>query len=185
MFSTNPSARERETAEVFESVAMVHLDDLYRTALRVTGSRPEADDAVQETFFQAWKSFHRFELGTNCRAWLYKILFHVMSHRRRHWLRWNAKYVESEERGLEETLVYEPPIPETLRDEDVLAALERLSRPHREIVLLVDVEEFSYKETAEVLGVPIGTVMSRLARARAALRSELAGFAKARGIAAN
>ena len=184
MFSTNSTPNERDTAEVFESVAMVHVNDLFRTALRVTGSRPEADDVVQETYLQAWKSFHRFQLGTNCRAWLYKILFHVMSHRRRHWLRWNAKFVEDDERGLEETLVYEAPVPETLRDEDVLAALERLNRQHREVILLVDVEEFSYKETADVLGVPIGTVMSRLNRARAALRRELADYANSLGIAA-
>ncbi|HWN98290.1 MAG TPA: sigma factor, partial [Blastocatellia bacterium] len=71
------------TVEDFESAALPHMDDLFRTARRVLGNQSEAEDVVQETFLQAWKSFERFELGTNCRAWLYKIMFHVIQHNRR------------------------------------------------------------------------------------------------------
>ena len=92
----------RARAEDFESAAMPHLNDLFRTALRVIGNRSEAEDLVQEAYLQAWKSFHRFELGTNCRAWLYKILFHVIGHHRRKWYN-NMSARESEE-FLTETL---------------------------------------------------------------------------------
>ena len=71
--------------EEFESAALPHMNDLYRTAARVIGNRSEAEDLVQETYLQAWKSFHRFEPGTNCRAWLFKILFHLIQHQRRKW----------------------------------------------------------------------------------------------------
>ena len=75
--------------EDFEAAAMPHFDDLYRTAVRVIGDRTEAEDLVQETYLQGWKSFHRFEPGTNCRAWLFKILFHVIHHHRRKWFSLN------------------------------------------------------------------------------------------------
>jgi RNA polymerase sigma-70 factor, ECF subfamily len=157
--------------EDFESAAMPHFDDLYRTALRVIGDRTEAEDLVQETYLEAWKSFHRFELGTNCRAWLFKILFHVIHHHRRKWFSFN--FVRESEELLEEVLTYEPPVPEHVTDEDVLAALEAVPRDFREVLLLADVQEFSYKEISDTLNIPIGTVMSRLSRGRKLLRSRL------------
>jgi RNA polymerase sigma-70 factor (ECF subfamily) len=157
------------------------MNDLYRTAARVIGNRSEAEDLVQETYFQAWKSFHRFEPGTNCRAWLFKIMFHVIQHQRRKW--YNSKLVqESDEMLLQDTVAYEPPVPVHLSDEDVLAALEKIPVQYREVVLLADVQEFSYKEVAATLGVPVGTVMSRLSRGRKLLRAELSGFAQSYGI---
>jgi RNA polymerase sigma-70 factor (ECF subfamily) len=173
-----PSAR----ADEFEAAALPHLNELYRTALRTLRNPTEANDVVQETYLQAWKSFERFTLGTNCRAWLYKIMFHVIHHHRRKQYRYVASTVADDGLGLEETVRYEPPVPQQLSDEEVLAALARLSHPYRDVVLLVDVEELSYKEAAEALSVPIGTVMSRLSRARAALRAELAGVARDFGI---
>ena len=164
----------------FEAAALPHLNDLFRTALRVVGNRTEAEDAVQETYLQAWKSFHRFEVGTNCRAWLFKIMFNVIHHHRRKLFKF--RLVDDAEETLENTLVYEPPIPQHLTDEDVLAALESIPRQYREAVLLADVEGFSYKEVAETLGVPVGTVMSRLSRGRGLLRQHLAGFAESFGI---
>src|SRR6185369_11718128 len=111
--------------EEFESAALPHVNDLYRTAARVIGNRTEAEDLVQEAYLQAWKSFHRFEPGTNCRAWLFKILFHVIQHHRRKW--YNSKLVqEDDEMLLQDTLAYEPPVPQDLSDEDVLASLERI-----------------------------------------------------------
>lgn len=162
--------------EDFETAAMPHFEDLYRTAVRVIGDRTEAEDLVQETYLQGWKSFHRFEPGTNCRAWLFKILFHVIHHHRRKWFALNL--VKEGDELLEELLSYEPPIPEQLTDEDVLAALEKIPSDFRDVLLLADVQEFSYKEVAETLKIPVGTVMSRLSRARKLLRAQLAAFAR-------
>ncbi|HZS06552.1 MAG TPA: sigma-70 family RNA polymerase sigma factor [Blastocatellia bacterium] len=164
----------------FESAALPHLGDLYRTARHVLGNQTEAEDVVQEVYLQAWKSFHRFEVGTNCRAWLYKILFHVIHHHRRKWSRWTWNS-ESDE-AVTAKLVYEPPAPEDLSDEEVLAALARVPQSFREVVLLSDVMEFTYSEIADTLQVPIGTVMSRLHRGRKLLRAGLAGVAEAYGI---
>ena len=159
------------SVEDFESAAMPHFDDLYRTAVRVIGDRTEAEDLVQEAYLEAWKSFHRFEPGTNCRAWLFKILFHVIHHHRRRWF--TLKFVKESEVLLEEMLTYEPPVPEDLTDEDMLAALEKVPEDFREVLLLADVQEFSYKEISDTLKIPIGTVMSRLSRGRKILRSQL------------
>jgi RNA polymerase sigma-70 factor, ECF subfamily len=164
----------------FESAALPHLNPLFRTALRIIGDRQEAEDLVQETYLQAWKSFHRFEAGTNCRAWLFKILFHVINHHRRKWFRFT--WLSDGDEGLETTLVYEPPVAQDLSDEEVLAALEKVPSQYREVILLADVQEFSYKEIADILRVPIGTVMSRLSRGRKVLRQELAEFASGYGI---
>jgi RNA polymerase sigma-70 factor (ECF subfamily) len=173
------SGRNRRTEE-FETAAIPHLNGLYRTAARITGNRTEAEDLVQETFLQAWKSFDRFETGTNCRAWLFKILFHVVQQHRRKW--YNAKVIIDGNESWEKNVAYEPPVPQQLCDEDVLAAFERIPLQYREVVLLADVEEFAYREIAETLSIPIGTVMSRLSRGREMLRRELAGFAVAHAI---
>jgi RNA polymerase sigma-70 factor, ECF subfamily len=164
----------------FETAAMPHLNSLFRTAWRIVGDKEEAQDLVQETFLQAWKSFHRFETGTNCRAWLFKILFHVINHHRRKWFKFT--WVTDHEEMLENTLIYEPPVSQDLRDEDVLMALEKVPSQYREVIMLADVQEFSYKEIAEILNVPAGTVMSRLSRGRKILRQELADFATGYGI---
>ena len=96
---------------------------------------------------------------------------------------YNSKLVqENDEQPLQDTVAYEPPVPQHLSDEDVLVALEKLPVPYREAVLLADVQEFSYKEVAATLGVPVGTVMSRLSRGRKLLRAELSGFAEGYGI---
>jgi RNA polymerase sigma-70 factor (ECF subfamily) len=166
--------------EEFEGAALPHLNDLFRTALRLTRDRAEAEDLVQEAYLQAWKSFHRFEPGTNCRAWLFKILFHVIQHHRRKWFK--MRLVSDEDARIEETISYEPPVSPHLRDEDVLAAFEKIPLHYREVVLLADVEELSYKEVAAVLDIPLGTVMSRLNRGRKLLRHELAEFASGYGI---
>jgi RNA polymerase sigma-70 factor (ECF subfamily) len=141
------------------------------------GSRSEAEDIVQETYLQAWKSFHRFTPGTNCRAWLFKILFHVVQHHRRKWFKF--RIVKEEEENLETTLVYEPPVAQDLSDEDVLAAFRQIPQAYREVVLLSDVYDFTYKEIHETLDIPIGTVMSRLSRGRQLLRAQLSDFAGA------
>lgn len=163
--------------EDFEAAALPHLNEIYRTAARLVRSRTEAEDLVQETYMQAWKSFHKFRPGTNCRAWLFKILLHKVSHHRAKWLRLIKRSDE-----LPDVLVYEPPIPENLLDETMLSALEKIPPGYRQAVMLADVEGFSYKETAFILEVPVGTVMSRLSRGRKLLRIELAGVAAEYGI---
>lgn len=159
----------------FEAAALPHMNDLYRAASSILRNQTEAEDVVQETFLQAWKSYHRFEAGTNCRAWLFKIMFHVIDHHRRKWYRFNL--VKDEDVNLEELLVYEPPVAEDLSDADVLAAFKEIPEQYREVVVLSDVYEFSYKEIQETLGIPAGTVMSRLSRGRQLLRDQLGKLA--------
>ncbi len=158
----------------FEALTIPHINDLFRTALRVLRDRSTAEDIVQEVYLQAWKSFDRFEAGTNCRAWLFKIMFHVISHHRRKWYKFDL-FSDSEEAL--ESARWQPPVPEHLTDEEVLMALDEIPEQYRAVILLVDVEEFSYKEAAVVLQVPAGTVMSRLSRGRSLLRSKLASYA--------
>lgn len=177
--AAQPEMGEVGRAADFEMAALPHLNELMRAAARLVGSRAEAEDLIQETYCQAWKSFHHFELGTNCRAWLFRILFNKANHHRK-WLFWRKAH--DCETKLVEALRYMPPVNEQLKDEEILCALERLPQCHREVVLLVDVEEFSYKEAAGILRVPIGTVMSRLSRGRKLLRVELADVAKSCGI---
>jgi RNA polymerase sigma-70 factor, ECF subfamily len=140
----------------------------------------EADDLIQIVYLSAWKSFHRFERGTNCRAWLFKILFNEIRHYRRKWF--TNRIVANDEQSLEETVAYEPPIAEEIKDEDVLSALDEIPPEFREVVLLADVHEFAYQEIAQTLNVPVGTVMSRLSRGRKHLRFKLEDYAKAYGI---
>ena len=157
--------------ELFEASALPHINDLFRTARRVIGNQTEAEDVVQETFLQAWKSFHRFEPGTNCRAWLFKILFHVMSHHRRKLFR--LPVTDIAEDTLVETAVYRPSPAQHLTDEEVLAAFDKVPQLYRAVVMLADVQEFSYREIAAALNIPLGTVMSRLNRGRKILRTAL------------
>ena len=164
----------------FQVEALPYANDIFRTACRILGDRHRAEDVAQEVFFQAWKSFDRFDPGTNCKAWLYRILFHCVNHHRRKWYRFPL--LKENEEFMAAQLEYPPQVPDKLTDGDILAALDRLPMDFRAVVLLVDVEEFAYKEAAEVLGVPIGTVMSRLSRGRRLLREDLAGVAKSYGI---
>jgi RNA polymerase sigma-70 factor (ECF subfamily) len=166
---------ERTDLKNFEEAAMPHHKELLRAANNMLGNYAEAEDVVQQVYLQAWKSFHRFTLGTNCRAWLYQILFHVVSHHRRRWM--NKGQLRSEIEAFENTLSYEPPPPEELRDEEMLEAFRKLPRHYAEVVLLADVHEFSYKEIRDRLGIPIGTVMSRLNRGRKILREQLSNLA--------
>jgi len=170
----------RSASERFEAQAMPHVNDIFRAASRIVGDRGRAEDIAQEVFLQAWKSFHRFETGTNCKAWLFKILFHCVSHHRRHWFRFVLRS-ETEE-FVESILAYTPPVSDHLTDEEILGALDQLPADYRSVILLVDVEEFSYKEVAEILSIPIGTVMSRLSRGRKALRESLADAARSYGV---
>ena len=167
----------------FENEAMPYSADLFRVAMFLKRNRDVAEDLVQETMMQALKSFHRYEKGTNCKAWLTTIMYHT--HYKQLRKQTNLQLVADTEEKIAETVQFEAPIPQHLTDEDVLQAIKKVPETFREIVLLCDVEGFAYKEIASLLDVPIGTVMSRLHRGRKVLRGELAVYARNYGIEAD
>ncbi|MBS1857891.1 MAG: sigma-70 family RNA polymerase sigma factor [Acidobacteria bacterium] len=174
LFSRKPRLEE------FEAAALPHLGDLYRTATRLVGDPARADDVVQEAYLVAWKNFDRFEPGTNCRAWLFRILFHCAHHYRRKWL--NPREVPDAGEIIEQVPAASAAPSDRITDEEVLRALDAIPEDYRAAVLLVDVDEFSYKDAAGILEVPIGTVMSRLSRGRKLLRDRLAALAQSYGL---
>jgi len=163
----------------FKTEAMPHVAGLYRLAMWLTRNKDEAEDLVQETLMQALKSFHRYEVGTNCRAWMAAIMYNLNLKRiqKLH----KIKLVDDSEERLAETIPFEPQIPETITDEEVINAISKVPENFRQVLVLSDVEEYSYKDISSILGVPIGTVMSRLSRARKVLRMELADYARNHG----
>jgi len=179
MFGIKWLENREEKWSDFETEAMPFAADLFRVAMWLTRNRTEAEDLVQETFVQALKSFHRYETGTNCRAWLTTTLYHLNSKRLQKMGR--MKLADDPEEKLAETIPFEPSIPQKITDEDVFAALGNVPENFRQVVVLSDVEEFSYKEIASILEIPMGTVMSRLSRGRKVLRQELADYARRYG----
>ena len=163
----------------FETEAMPFLPDMHRLAVWLTRNTAEAEDLVQETMMQALKSFHRYEMGTNCRAWLTSIMYNLNGKRR--FKLGRMKIVDQAEEIIAETIAFEAPLPQNLTDEDVINALRVVPENFRQVVVLSDIEEFSYKEISSILGIPIGTVMSRLWRGRKILRMELAEYARRYG----
>ena len=156
----------------FDELIDTHMDVLLRSALRLTRHHEEAEDVVQDTYLRAWKYFHRFEPGTNARAWLFRIMFNVINQRyadRQHGP--GGESVSIEDSGLDQILASAPPA--EFSTWEVMDALEKLPVDYRSVMLMVVVEEFSYKETSEILNIPLGTVMSRLHRGRGALRAML------------
>jgi len=170
----------RTAREQFTDEAMPHVRALLRTAARLCGTRESAEDLVQDTFLQAWRSFHRFEPGTNCRAWLYKIMLFSHSRSRRDQSR-RPFHVDLDAAG-DQALLFEPPTPDAITAASVRAAFDALPEPFRLAVLLVDVEGLTYREAADALDAPIGTVMSRLNRGRRLMRLALVEEAAAYGI---
>ena len=163
----------------FEELAMPLFDSLYNFAHWLTQNRDEAEDLVQETYAKALKGFGTFQPGTNFRAWIYRILRNTFLTSRTGLAASRTVPLEPED-DQEQTLAVSTETPESilLREagqQQVQAALERVPVIYREVLLLCDVEEMSYQEIADTLAVPIGTVMSRLYRARKALRAALAG----------
>jgi len=158
------SRLSRQQREDFKSQALVNLDALTRTAVRLCDSREAAEDAVQETYLQAWKYWKTFQPGTNCRSWLFRILFNVIKKRGGA----DRQQVTIEDAALDNIVRFIPD--RQLETYEVLEAFEHLAKEHRAVLMLVAVEEMTYKEAAFALGVPVGTVMSRLNRARGQLR---------------
>jgi RNA polymerase sigma-70 factor, ECF subfamily len=182
----DPALRER-----FEREVLPLLPNLYSAALRMTRNPADAEDLVQETYLRAYRGFSGFEEGTNLRAWMYRILTNtfINSYRKK-----QREPVTVQEDDLDEWFLFdklgesgvepsaEAEVIRSMPDEDVQKALEALPEGFRLAVLLADVEGFSYKEIAEILGIPIGTVMSRLHRGRRALEKALWERVRERGL---
>lgn len=171
------------------------MRSLYSTALRLTNNPADAEDLVQETYLRAYRSYDSFQEGTNLRAWLFRILTnaHINRYRAR-----KRRPDETELDDVEDLYLYrrlrdetnfgrsaEDQLMELFSEAEVVAAVEALPEAYRMAVLLADVEGFSYKEIAEILEIPVGTVMSRLHRGRKALQKELYEFAATRGLVAS
>jgi RNA polymerase sigma-70 factor (ECF subfamily) len=176
----------------FEGEALVFADSLYGAALRMTRNRADAEDLLQETYLKAFRAYGRFEEGTNLRAWLFRILTntYISSYRSKQRAPQLADVEDVEDLYLYKRLAAsglsrsaEDAALERLTAPEVLAALEDLPEQFRLAVVLSDVEQFSYKEIAEITGVPIGTVMSRIHRGRKALQKALAPYAAEQGLA--
>ena len=175
----------------FEDVVLVHLDSLYNGALRMSRNREDAEDLVQDTVLKAFRFFDKFERGTNIRAWLFTILTNTYINRYRKKTRQPVMVEFQEERTKIKNHPSRDPIEISasghveamleLVDDDVKAALDSLPDDFRLVVLLADLEDFSYKEIAEIVGCPLGTVMSRLYRGRRMLRKKLHEYAIDRG----
>jgi RNA polymerase sigma-70 factor (ECF subfamily) len=188
---TDPGAdRDRRR---FERDAVPYLDQLYAAALRMTRNPADAEDLVQDAFAKAYASFHRFEEGTNLRAWLYRILTNTFINEYR---KKQRRPVQSTSESIEDWQLAEAASHtpgglksaetaalERLPDSEVKRALGDLPEEFRLPIYLADVEGFAYKEIANILGIPIGTVMSRLHRGRRRLRAQLEDYARNRGFA--
>ena len=168
-------------AEKFEAVALSHIDSLYRLALYMSENESDAEDLVQDTYLKAYRFFDKFEEGTNCKAWLLTILRNtfVNNIRRDRKHKHAVPLSEMKEHGVELSVGDDPEdeIFKDLFDDDVTAAMNALPDIYREVVLMADVEGLSYKEIADIVGCPIGTVMSRLFRGRRFLRKKLRSYA--------
>ena len=174
----------------FEAAVAQNIDALYRGALRMTGSREEAEDLVQETFLRAYRFRHQFQPGTNFKAWLFKIQTNIF--RSRYRKLWNSpqSLEDTEDFYLYQHLGPDTPpgddpaadVLDKLGIEEVRNAIEDLPAVYRAAVLLTDVEGFSYKETADILEIPVGTVMSRLHRGRQRLQKKLYDYARESGV---
>ena len=171
MLNAKASQTDADTLSAFEAEVLPHVDRLFRLAMWFERNRADAEDVVQDTMVQALRSFHRFQPGTNCRAWLVTILQRVVSNRRRS--RNRSILVSDPDDRIAQTAPFVPPVPQNLTDEDVLSSLRRLPLNFQDVIVLCDVEGLTYKEAADALMIPLGTVMSRLHRGRAQLRTEL------------
>ena len=178
----------------FESMAMPFMDQLYSHALRLTKNSSDAEDLVQETYLKGYRAFSSFKEGTNLRAWLFRILTNsfINNYRKKQRGFEEEDFDEVDDMYLHRRLgsiqnstlgmSAEDMLFERLTEDEIKDAVEKLPTQYREVVLLADVQGFSYKEIAEILEVPDGTVMSRVHRGRAKLQKDLLEFASKRGL---
>lgn len=178
----------------FHSEAVPHLEALYATALRLTKNGNDAEDLVQETMLKAFRYFGKYEKGTNCKAWLFKIMTNTFINKYRKQQKRKEFLVDDDFRPLQERAVapeLNPFVDEIANEEsmyfklfgdEVRQALEEVPVDFRMVVLLADLQDFAYKEIAEIMDCPIGTVMSRLYRGRRMLQALLADYAQSHGL---
>jgi len=185
---------QRQAAEPnawdFEAAAVPFVDALYNTALRMTRNPQDAEDLVQETYLKAYKYYDKFTEGTNFKAWLFRILKNtfINNYRKRQQEPPQNAFDEIEDVFESQVSADSSSIPnpeedalENVLDEDVQRALDALPDEYRMVVILADLEDFSYQEIADILEIPVGTVMSRLYRARRRLEAEMLRYAKEHG----
>ena len=179
-------SQKRERKKLFEETTLQHLDALYATALRLCRNERDAEDLVQETYLKGFKYFHQYTQGTNCRAWLFKILRNTFINSYRRKVKEREILQRQENGSLQKSLICPDSVERYANPEkrvmysslgdDVVKALDGLRPEFRIVVVLSDLQGFSYKEIAAIMEIPIGTVMSRLFRARRTLRGELHQF---------
>jgi len=177
--------QKRDERREFEELALPHLDSLYGTALRLTHNEKDAEDLVQDTILRAFRFFHRFERGTNVKAWLFKILTNTFANKYRK--RQRERTILDEVQTQAEVADAGLPDPEAalaarLVSDQVKEALESVPEEFRLAVILADLEDFSYREIAEIVDCPIGTVMSRIYRGRRILQRKLLAYAREAGV---
>lgn len=180
----SPEVLEDRRRETFDREAIPHLDTLYIQALQMTSSPTDAEDLVQETYLKAFRFFDSFEVGTNCKAWLFRILKNSYINRYRSTKRTpiTVDFAEVEEhyyhaRGADSSASdLGSEIFKSLLDDEVTVAVERLPEEFRTAVILCDIEGFTYEEIAALVDCPVGTVRSRLHRGRRQLRQELSAY---------
>jgi RNA polymerase sigma-70 factor (ECF subfamily) len=187
----DPQHDLRTRAE-FESLALEHLDGLYSGALRLTKNERDAEDLVQDTFLRAYRFFDKFERGTNIKAWLYKILTNTFINRYRRKVKERSVVDGAERDTVHERFMSrgvteraenpERQLVERLLSDDVLKAIDALPLDFRMVVILADLQDFSYREIADILECPVGTVMSRLFRGRKLLQKSLLDYAIEQGL---
>jgi RNA polymerase sigma-70 factor (ECF subfamily) len=175
----------------FEKIAFEHMDALYNTALRMTRNVLDAEDLLQDVYLRAFRFFDKFEQGTNFKAWIFKILTNTYINRYRQKVREPQRQDfskiefahgdKSKSRDEKYETHYDEKLYRDLFEDEIRDALDKLSYDFRAVVLLCDIEGFSYKEIADIIGKPMGTVMSRLSRARQQLQTHLAEFARREG----
>jgi|SRR5271156_1810197 len=182
-------ARQGNKRLQFEQVALPHLDTLYTVALRLARNRDDANDLVQETILRAFRFFHQFANGSNCRAWLLTILYNNFRDRYRQNAREHPVDSGEIEQELEANRLLadislgnpEQLVSDRILGRRIVSALNDLPEEFREAIMLVDVQDLNYQEVAEILAVPLGTVKSRVSRARALMRVALIKLDCARG----
>jgi len=170
---------QKDPSESFQEMVLRHNEALYRTARAKLRNDDLAQETVQETYFQAFRCLQRFETGTNGKAWLFSILQNVIRHHRRKYI---SRWQPGDTRFFEETLRAPEVVVTAISDKRVLASLATIPPSFAQIVILADVQELTYREIADRLRVPIGTVMSRLNRGRRLLREQLREVAQELGI---
>lgn len=186
--------KRSEKDEAFQKEAVPHLDALYGTALRMTKDEQDAEDLVQEAMLKAYRYFDKYENGTNCKAWLFKIMTNTFINRYRKSKKRKEYLIDDDYRPLQERAEAperNPFIDDFDQDEEnlyfkmfgdeVKSALETMPVDFRMVVLLADLQDFAYKEIAEIMDCPIGTVMSRLYRGRRMLQAKLEEYALKEG----